>query len=253
MRAWVLLLLAGCATSSDVAPGFEVRLVARGPFALGRPMVLDLEATNRNARVLTFDAQRFGHSPYRVTREGRALAYVDPRAGGIGTMQHFVSLQPGETRVLNTIDVAAQFAVLEPGDYVAEFVGIEIWGKNWKEGAHEGPEDAVLTEVPPSPPLRFSVGAGELSAKDQALRALLPALPGGWILYRDGDGLTFQKNRVDGSELLAIVEARFVEGRLQLSPLRLRGKSERKPSDDGIEAELRRTNPIPGVVAKALP
>lgn len=257
MRAWAsFLLLAGCASTSDVAPGLEVRLVARGACALGRPMPFALEATNRGSRAVTFDVQGLGHHPYQVrTADGRPVVYVDPRAGGLGTMQRFEALQPGETRVLDEIDIAASFAILNPGEVDVVFTGLERWGlPDW---THEGPPEAVLSALPPSAPLRLSVGPGLLGEEDRILRALLPLVPEGWILHRSGDGLTFLKTKVPGSGLRALVETRFAEskdavkvGPLWVSPLRLAGKADRTPADDAIEAELRRTDPVPGIVAR---
>lgn len=247
VRALPLLLLLGCATR-DVVDGFDVRLVARSAYALGRSMPLALEAVNRGPKEITFDAQGLGHSPYEVrTAEGRPVAYVDPRAGGIGTFQRFVSIKPGETIVLDQIDLAEQFAILDPGDYVARFTGLRRWGlEGWE---HDGPAEAVLTAVPESAPLRFSVADGPLGARERMLRALLPALPEGWILYKDGEGLTFQKTRVEGSSLRAFASLSLSR---TLSPLRLMGKGDRAPGDDAIEAELNRTNPLPRLVADVL-
>lgn len=247
VRALPLLLLLGCAAAGDVAPGFEVRLVARTSYALGRPMPLALEAVNRGPREITFDAQGLGHSPYEVrTAEGRRVAFVDWRAGGLGTVQNFVSIQPGQTIVLDEIDLAERFAILDPGDYVARFAGMPRWGlEGW---THEGPADAVLTAVPESDPLRFRVGDGPLSPRDRRLLALLPALPEGWILFKDGEGLTFMKSKVEGTSLRAFAT---LQGSM-LSPLRLSGKADRAPGDDAIEAELNRTNPLPRLIAETL-
>ena len=240
MKRVLFLLLTGCA-GRDPAADLDVRLLARGPFALGQPMFLALEATNRGSRELCFDVQGLGHGPYGIrTSDGRAVAYVDHRAGGIGTLQEFVSLKPGETVTLDQIDLAYQFAILDPGDYVARFRGLDVWGlPGW---THEGPEGSILTRVPESPPLRFTVGPGTLSPRDRALRALLPALPEGWSLYKDGDGLTFQKNRVEGTSLRAVVSFSLPD---TVSPLRLTGKADRSPSDDVLEAKLQTTLRVP--------
>ena len=244
-----LLLLAGCA-GRDPAADLDVRLVAKGPYTLGQPMLLALEATNRGDRELCFDIQGLGHGPYGIwTSDGRGVRYVDHRAGGIGTFQRFVSVKPGESVALDEIDLAYQFAILDPGDYVARFSGLDVWGQEgW---IHGGPEGSVLTGVPESAPLRFTVGPGPLSPRDRALRALLPALPEDWILYKSDEGLTFQKNRIDGTALHAVVSVALPHS---VSPLRLTGKAGRKPSDDVLEAELQTTllAPLKKSIEKAL-
>ncbi|HEX7902009.1 MAG TPA: hypothetical protein VF950_29890 [Planctomycetota bacterium] len=245
-RVTAFLLLAGCA-GRDPAADLDVRLLARGPFALGQPMFLALEATNRGSRELRFDVQGLMHGPYGVrTSDGRDVPYVDPRMGGLGTLQDFVSLKPGETATLDQIDLAYQFAILDPGEYVARFRGLDAWGQaGW---ADESPD---VTRVPASAPLRFSVGPGTLSPRDRALRALLPALPEGWIVYKDGDGLTFQKNRIEGTGLRAVVSFTLPD---TVSPLRLMGKADRTPADDVLEAELQTTllAPLRTSIEKAL-
>ena len=71
-RVAAFLLLAGCA-GRDPAADLDVRLLARGPFVLGQPMFLALEATNRGSRVLCFDVQGLGHGPYGIrTSDGRS-------------------------------------------------------------------------------------------------------------------------------------------------------------------------------------
>ena len=213
-------------------------------------MFLALEATNRGGRELCFDVQGLLHGPYGIrTGDGRDIPSVDPRLGGLGTVQRFVSVKPGETVALDEIDLGAQFAILDPGDYVARFVGLDIWGlPGW---THEGPEGSVLTRVPESAPLRFTVGPGTLSPRDRALRALLPALPEGWILYKSGDGLAFQKNRIEGTGLHAVVSFSLPA---TVSPLRLTGKADRTPADDVLEAKLQTTllEPLKKAIEQAL-
>jgi hypothetical protein len=246
VRALPLLLLLGCA-GRDPASDLDVRLAAKGAYALGKPALVALVATNHGSREVCFDVQGLHHSPYEVrTADGRRVDYVDPRAGGIGTMQHFVSIKPGQTIVLDEIDLAAQFAILDPGDYVARFTGLPRWGlEGWE---HDGPPEAVLIPVPESAPLRFSVADGPLAPRERLLRALLPP-PEGWILFKDGEGLTFLKSKVPGSGLHARASL-SLSG--TLSPLRLSGKGERAPGDDAVEAELNRTNPLPRFLAERL-
>jgi hypothetical protein len=246
-RFLAILLLSGCA-GRDPAADLDVRLVAKGPFAVGKPAVFTLEATNRGSVELCFDVQGLLHGPYEIhSSAGPDAPSKGLGSPGLGTVQRFVSVKPGETLTLDEFDAADHFVIAGPGAYVARFRGLEIWGRGEPEWVHEGPEGSVLIRLPASPPLPFTVAPGTLSPLDQALRSLVAARPEGWTVYKSGpDELTFLEERRGARVRVFLSENKDATraGDFWVSTLRVFSKN---PAAAAAEPELRKTL-LPGLI-----
>jgi hypothetical protein len=247
----------------DPATGLGVRLVAKGPFVLGRPMLVTVEAMNFGERAVCFDAQGVGHRPWEVRRADNSPApFVGSTAGGVGTFQAIVDLEPGASCELTTVDLAYEFAILDPGELTAQFFGLWKWGggEGW---AHPGAEGSLLTGVPESARLRLRIEAGELRPRDRMLRRLLPIVPEGWILHDSrevgGEALDFRRREGAGKKSTAFTlicgegNAGRLLGRSPFGPIRITDPvagppGDRDPTDDAVEASLRRDF-LPGLEA----
>jgi len=255
----------------DATSGLAVRAVAAGSLSLGGALPVVVEIRNFGTRAVSFDTQGILHQPYGVRKaDGSPAYFVCPTAGGLGTVQSVVSLEPGASSELARVDVAAVFAILEPGEYSFVFEGLR--GDEPSGGAAgapvQGSEGVALAPVPKSAPLRLSVGPGALGARDRVIRKLLPVLPEGWRLYDSTDDaggvrIAILRERVPGSSLRASFEissARTAgwrvlgvgpEGMFWVSDLGLTGEADRGPSDGAVEAELRKSL-MPGFEASIL-
>lgn len=214
--AILLLLLSGCAERSawqreeqqrwtgDPAPaasptpwhrdarsGLAVRLVAKGPYTLGNPVPVVLEAKNLGDRTVCFDVQGLGHLPFQLaTSTGKPVPAVAYSAHRGQTWQSIVSLAPGASMELNTIDLAGVFSLVEGGVHALRFTGLWRWSLGDEENVpDEAPPGSILTAVPESAPLRIEIGPGKIRPRDELMRRLFPVLPEGWRLY-DGGGET---------------------------------------------------------------
>lgn len=244
-----------------------MRAVATGPFILGKPVPILVEATNQGDQTVCFDAQEIGHDPFEIRKaDGTKVRYVDPTAGGVGTFQHIVALEPGRTRDLVTVDLAEKYAIFEPGEYIFRFTGCGKWDMGPDTRPNDAPPGSLVVGVPESPPLRFQIGEGTLGLRDRLIRQLLPILPEGWILhegsrFKGGDRsrdvhLVFHQWTVRGSSLHAAFSiycvltpgmdikdtrrlGKSAWGEVWIGALSLQGKSNRKASDDAIETQLR--------------
>jgi hypothetical protein len=240
----------------DPDTGLAVRLHAREPFALGKPMVVNVEVRNFGPRPVQF----LGGGGFEVLDPDGAhpscLAYP------ASTFRTFVRMEPGASADSDGPDLAYEYSILEAGAYTVRYVGTPT--PDWLPDLPRDPEEAPLVALPESPPLRVRVGPGELAPRERLFLRLRSTVPEGWVLHEayhaDGLGLSFRRWKVPGSEQHAVVSVflgradgtrplgRGPLGEFRITDLVLTSKSERKPTDDAVEAALRR-DCMPGLEA----
>lgn len=280
-RAGLLLLLASCSSSADpfereapqawsgteafdgatpwhrhLQSGLAVRAVAKGPYQIGRPVLLRVEAKNFGERPVCFDTQELLYAPYGVKMaDGMPAVYVMNQGGQ--SFQSFKVLEPRQEMVLHEYDLTRCYAFLAPGDYVADFGGLYAWGLGPEAPEGVGPPGTVLSGVPASPPLRLKIGPGPVRRRDQIVAKLQPELPKGWQLMWTGseENLGFRVRRrevrpyldvwVDFSVGERALDASFRRlgrsawGEVGLGPFTAGAFRPREPGDAVAEEELR--------------
>lgn len=171
----------------DQKSGLAVRLLAKNAPVLGKPILVTLEARNFGDRTVAFDAQGLGFVPFRLRGPGdREMPLVD-RSGHRGqTMQHYIFLEPDDSRTLDQVDLTHSFAIFGPGEYRVQFTGLWKWDMEPDELPAGAPPGSVVAAVPESAPLRMDILPGVVSLRDRMIERLLPALPKKWVLYDEG-------------------------------------------------------------------
>ncbi len=277
-RAGMLLLLASCSSADpfereapqawsgteafdDVTPwhrhersGLAVRVVAKEPYRIGRPVAIRVEAKNLGERPVCFDTQALLHAPYGLTTaDGRPAVHVLNQSGQ--SFQSFEVLEPGKEMVLDDVDLTRFFAFLAPGEYVANFWGLDSWGFGPEAPEGVGPPGTLLSGVPASAPLRLKVGPGPVSRRDQIVAKLQPALSKDWQLIWAGseEDLRFRVRRREIRPYLDIwvdLAVRAVDsswrrlgrstwGEVWMGPFSAGAFRPREPGDAVAEQELR--------------
>jgi hypothetical protein len=175
----------------DVRTSLAVRLVAKGPYTLGKSVPVALEAKNMGDRTVCFDVQGLGHIPFLLSSAaGKPVPDVDPASHRGQTWQKILSLPPGASMELDTIDLADAFSLAEGGVYALRFTG--LWRRSLGDEEivpDEAPAGSLLSAVPESAPLRIEIAPGKIRPRDELMHRLFPILPEHWRLY-DGSGET---------------------------------------------------------------
>ena len=262
----------GMGWNLDSKTGLAVRLIAVGPFVVGKPVIVSVEAKNMGHQTICFDLQGASTGTFTLRQpDGNDAPYVDASGWTGQTSTKIVCLKPEESCEIVRADLADQFALLHQGQYICRFRGIEKWEyEGAEEAARSSSIQGMMVSVTPSLPLNITIGEGAASLRDILVQRLLPVLPKEWML-REGHKFTgYQppgveiicfKTGVDGADGTASFSVycgqTFVDGKSKISPralgkspwgeiwmgdLTVRGstKDSRKSSSASLENDLRK-------------
>jgi hypothetical protein len=176
------LLLTGCASHNDIPfPGndawgplqedLRTRLIpGKESYKLGDSILVTLEMKNLGEVTRKYDSQTVAVNRSLIVKgpDGKEVPYV---GGSTQTGMGYSTLRHGETVILfDSLDIASQYLVSEPGTYTVQFRGQKYGGE--------------IASIPPSNILEIKVKPGNMKPVDQVITRLQPILPKKWILIK---------------------------------------------------------------------
>jgi len=235
--------------------GLQTRLRADAKvFAAGEPILVTVEVRNLAKKTLHYHMPQVAINGRIEVKDaaGRRVPYV---YGSAQTMNPLQSLELGQERVLDAVDLADYYFLRKPGTYTARWPGAKAWGA--MTAAFEGmPKPQPDTDLPLTNTFGFRVlSSDRVTPFDLALGVLLESCPKEWLicaappvsrLGRPGP----QWSRVPCRSYRLEHRDMYRDGRLdrlQIHPITLHlalEKAVEEPWDLDMEEEKRRTEYI---------